>query len=57
MWLAVTMSIASGQPIGPIFHDLYEPRIATQAIVTAVAGSIWIIYLAKSRRAANTFVE
>lgn len=56
-WAAVTIGMATGQPVGTIFVGTLEPREVGQAIATAIVGSIWILYLYKSKRVANTFVN
>jgi Protein of unknown function (DUF2569)/GYF domain 2 len=55
VWVAVTIGMVTGQPVGHLFQSAFEPREVGQAIAAAIVGSIWILYLFKSKRVANTF--
>jgi Protein of unknown function (DUF2569) len=55
-WVAATLSMSSGQAMGPILQRVLEPREIGQTIAAAIVGGIWIAYVFNSRRVANTFV-
>src|SRR5215510_14549624 len=56
-WVALGIGFESGQPSWPIALGTITPREILQTIGSAIFGTIWIVYLKKSRRAANTFVR
>jgi hypothetical protein len=57
VWVAVTIGMMSGQPVGELLQGAFEPSEIGQMIAAVIGGCIWIPYLLKSRRIANTFVE
>lgn len=57
LWVALTISTSSGQPISSIIGGVFAPREVGQTIAAVIAGGIWMLYLRKSKRAANTFVN
>jgi hypothetical protein len=57
LWVATTLSMASGQSMSAILKEvLKEPELA-QSIAMAIGGGLWVSYLFKSKRVANTFVN
>src|SRR5262249_10345559 len=57
VWVAFAMSAATDQPFGPLLQSVLDPKDIAKAGVHGIVGSIWILYLFKSRRVANTFVH
>jgi hypothetical protein len=56
-WVALAIGWETGQSAGQLFLNAFELREIGQTIAAAIGGSIWILYLLKSRRVANTFVN
>jgi Protein of unknown function (DUF2569)/GYF domain 2 len=57
LWSAWLVSNAIGLAFGPIFWSAFGPSEIRDALTTLIFGTIWIVYLKRSRRAANTFVR
>jgi uncharacterized protein DUF2569/uncharacterized protein DUF4339 len=57
VWVAVVASLETGAPAWPLFESAFEAHEVAQVVVGAIIGGIWILYLLKSRRVANTFVD
>jgi len=55
-WVALGIGFESGQPGWAIAVSTVTPLEMVQMIGGAIFGVIWIVYLKRSRRAANTFV-
>lgn len=53
MWIAVAASMETGQSAEQLFQ--IEPSEIGQMIAAAIIGSVWILYIFKSKRVANTF--
>jgi Protein of unknown function (DUF2569)/GYF domain 2 len=53
MWIAVAASMETGQSAEQLFQ--IEPSEIGQTIAAAIIGSVWILYIFKSKRVANTF--
>ena len=56
-WVALGIGFESGQPGWPIAVNTVTRLEIVQTIGGAIVGTIWIVYLKRSRRAANTFVR
>jgi NAD/NADP transhydrogenase beta subunit len=57
LWVALGIYLETGRSVGPSLLSAIEPLELAKAVGAAVLGGIWIIYLKRSRRAANTFVR
>ena len=56
MWTAVAGSMESGQAsVGQLLQTVLGPSEIGQTIAAAIIGSVWILYIFKSKRVANTF--
>lgn len=53
--VAAFFSAALSRPFSEFF--IIEPRQVGQTIVTTISAAIWIIYVLRSRRVANTFTK
>jgi hypothetical protein len=53
LWVALMIARASGQPFADFLT--LDAKDGGQIIVTLIAASIWITYILRSRRVANTF--
>jgi NAD/NADP transhydrogenase beta subunit len=56
-WVALGIGFETGQPGWSAAVSTVTPREVLQTIGGAIFGAIWVVYLKKSRRAANTFVH
>ncbi|MBR0847106.1 DUF2569 family protein [Bradyrhizobium diazoefficiens] len=54
-WIASIISISLNRPIGEFLS--IEPREGGQMIAGAIGAAIWIPYVLRSRRVANTFIK
>lgn len=57
IWAATTISVVTGQSLDDLMQRALGPREVGQTIAIGIIGTVWILYLSKSRRAANTFVD
>jgi hypothetical protein len=55
MWIAVGASMETGQWAGELLQTALAPSEIRQTITAAIIGSVWILYIFKSKRVANTF--
>ncbi len=55
LWVAVTLSMSSAQPIPEPIK--FEPKELWPLAAVALSAVIWISYILKSRRVANTFIQ
>lgn len=55
LWIASMASLATGQPISD--YLTIEPKEGVQMIAGVIGALIWISYILKSRRVANTFTH
>lgn len=55
LWAAVTVSAVSGTNIADLLS--LDPQDIGQVVATVIIGPIWIAYILRSRRVANTFVK
>jgi Protein of unknown function (DUF2569)/GYF domain 2 len=55
MWVAVAGSMETGQSAEQLLQNALGPPEIVQTIAAAIAGSVWILYILKSKRVANTF--
>lgn len=56
-WVALVVSLETGAPAWSLLENAFEPREVAQTVVAVIAACIWIPYILKSRRVANTFVN
>jgi NAD/NADP transhydrogenase beta subunit len=56
-WIALGMSLESDQSGWAIALSTVQPYEIVLTIAGAIVGGLWIVYLNKSRRVANTFVR
>ena len=56
LWVAVTLSLYTGQPTKDFFTG-FDGKEIGQAIAILIIGGIWVAYILKSKRVANTFVR
>ena len=54
-WIASILSISLNRPLSEFLT--FEPRDGRQVIVGAIGAAIWIPYVLRSRRVANTFTK
>jgi Protein of unknown function (DUF2569)/GYF domain 2 len=57
VWTGLAMGLESGRSAVTIMLDSIDPHQVRQATFAAIFGTIWILYLKKSRRVANTFAR
>jgi hypothetical protein len=57
IWTGLAMSLESGRSAVTIMLESIDPHEVRRAISAGIFGTIWILYLNKSRRVANTFVR
>ncbi|WP_315833033.1 DUF2569 family protein [Bradyrhizobium prioriisuperbiae] len=55
LWVVVTLSAATGQSMSEVAK--FDSKEVGRLVATAVAALIWIPYILKSRRVANTFTR
>jgi hypothetical protein len=55
MWTVVAASMETGQSAGQLLQTALGPSEIGQTIAAAIIGSVWILYIFKSKRVANTF--
>jgi len=55
MWSAVAASMETGQSAEQLLQTALGPSEIGQTIAAAIIGSVWILYIFKSKRVANTF--
>src|SRR5262245_18487584 len=55
VWVALTLSLYTGQPFAD-FAKL-DPQTVGQSIAAMIGAAVWITYIIKSRRVANTFTK
>ncbi|MCA1378317.1 MULTISPECIES: DUF2569 family protein [unclassified Bradyrhizobium] len=55
VWVASIFSIGLNRPFGDFFT--IEPLQVARMVVGAISAAIWITYVLRSRRVANTFTE
>jgi Protein of unknown function (DUF2569) len=55
MWTAVAASMETGQSARQLLQTALGPSEIGQTIAAAIIGSVWILYIFKSKRVANTF--
>jgi hypothetical protein len=55
-WVAISLSLYTGQPANDFFTQVDGKEIG-QTIGVLLWGGIWVTYILKSRRVANTFVR
>src|SRR5262249_14111274 len=55
VWAAVTVSVVSGTDVVDLLS--LDPQDIGQIVATVIIGPIWIAYILRSRRVANTFVK
>jgi hypothetical protein len=55
MWIAVAASMETGQSAGQLLQNALGPSEIGQTIAAAIIGSVWVLYIFKSKRVANTF--
>jgi hypothetical protein len=55
VWIALTLSLYTGRPFAE-FAEL-DPQTVGQSIGAMIGAAVWITYIKKSRRVANTFTE
>jgi len=55
MWIVVGASMETGQWAGELLQTALGPKEIGQTIAAAIIGSVWILYIFKSKRVANTF--
>lgn len=55
LWIASIFSISLNRPISEFLS--FEPRDAGQMIAGAIGAAIWIPYILRSKRVANTFTK
>ena len=53
--IAVAASMETGQSAGQLLQNALGPSEIGQTIAAAIIGSVWILYIFKSKRVANTF--
>ncbi len=55
LWAALTIALATGRP----FVDFLsiDPKDGGQLIAALIGALVWIPYIRKSRRVANTFTQ
>ena len=56
-WIALALSLATGQSFATLFQADVDSLEIMRAIVQGIVGCILILYIYKSRRVANTFVR
>jgi len=54
-WIAISMAGSTGR--APAEFMNLEPKDIGQSIAYAIVGGIWVAYILKSKRVANTFVK
>jgi hypothetical protein len=57
LWVSLAISMGSSAPMSHVMGGVFAPREVGQTIAALIAGGIWMLYLRKSKRAANTFVN
>jgi hypothetical protein len=61
LWLAASVSLVTGQPFEKLLHDGLGPddiaKELGQLTVILISAAIWIPYMFKSKRVANTFTR
>jgi hypothetical protein len=57
VWVAMTISIASGRSFSALFAESFEPQETGRLIAAVIAGFLWTWYLYKSKRVAKTFIR
>jgi hypothetical protein len=55
VWVGLTLSLYTGRSFGEIAK--YDPETVAQSIAAVIGAAIWITYIIKSRRVANTFTK
>ena len=55
VWVALTLSLYTGRPFAE-FAKL-DPETVGQSIAAMIGAAVWITYIIKSRRVANTFTK
>jgi Protein of unknown function (DUF2569)/GYF domain 2 len=55
VWVALTLSLYAGRPFAE-FAKL-DPQTVGQSIAAMIGAAVWITYIIKSRRVANTFTK
>jgi hypothetical protein len=55
LWIASMVSLATGQPFSD--YLTIEPKEGVQMIAGAIGALIWLTYILKSRRVANSFTR
>jgi len=55
VWVALTLSLYTGRPFSE-FAKL-DPETVGQSIAAMIGAAVWITYIIKSRRVANTFTK
>jgi uncharacterized protein DUF2569/uncharacterized protein DUF4339 len=56
-WVSLVLGVESDQPALDILLPMLTPREITQQILAVIGCAVWIPYVMKSRRVANTFVH
>lgn len=57
IWVGIVISVQTGQSIGSIMKNAFEPQEVRQAAIATLVGFVWILYLYRSKRVANTFIK
>lgn len=57
VWVAMTISAASGQSFNDLFASAFDPKETGRTIAAGIVGCLWIWYLYKSKRVAKTFIR
>lgn len=55
LWVALTIALATGRPFADYLS--FDPKDGGQLVATMIGAAIWIPYIRKSRRVANTFTQ
>jgi hypothetical protein len=57
IWGASILSLQTGQPFQTMLQAVAPPETIGRWVTTSIAIGIWILYVIRSRRVANTFVR